>query len=59
MSDDVIGGSTKTIQHSIKNISGNIRAVVLNLAPEMYITKKQKDIRHAIAMTTVMLLVLF
>ena len=26
-SDDVIGGSTKTVQHSIKNISRNIGAV--------------------------------
>ena len=28
-SDDVTGGSTKTVQHSIKNISGNIKAVSL------------------------------
>ena len=28
-SDDVIGGFTKTVQHSIKNISGNIKAVFL------------------------------
>ena len=26
-SDDAIGGSTKTVQHSIKNISTNIKAV--------------------------------
>ena len=26
-SDDVTGGSTKTVQHSIKNISRNIGAV--------------------------------
>ena len=26
-SDDVIGGFTKTVQHSIKNISRNIKAV--------------------------------
>ena len=26
-SDDVIGGSTKTVQHSITNISRNIKAV--------------------------------
>ena len=31
MSDDVIGGSTKTVQHSIKNVSRNIRAVVFKL----------------------------
>ena len=30
-SDDVIGGSTKTVQHSIKNISGNIGAVFFKL----------------------------
>ena len=30
-SDDVIGGSTKTVQHSIKNISRNIGAVLFKL----------------------------
>ena len=30
-SDDVIGGSTKTVQHSIKNISRNIAAMILKL----------------------------
>ena len=30
-SDDVIGGSTKTVQHSIKNISRNIKAVFFKL----------------------------
>ena len=30
-SDDVIDRSTKTVRHSIKNISGNIRAVLLKL----------------------------
>ena len=39
--DDVIGGSTETVQYSIKNTS-NIKALVikqcsLNLVPEMYI----------------------
>ena len=29
--DDVIDHSTKTVQHSIKNISGNIKAVFLKL----------------------------
>ena len=28
LSDDVIGGSINTVQHSIKNISRSIRAVV-------------------------------
>ena len=31
LSDDVIGGSTNTVQHSIKNISRNIIAVVFKL----------------------------
>ena len=30
-SDDVIGGSTKTVQHSIKNISRNIGGVFFKL----------------------------
>ena len=30
-SDDVIGGPTKTVQHSIKNISRNIGAVFFKL----------------------------
>ena len=30
-SDDVIGGSTKTVQHLIKNISRNIKAVFFKL----------------------------
>ena len=30
--DDVIDRSTKTVQHSIKNISGNIKAVFLKLS---------------------------
>ena len=42
MSDDVIGGSTKLVQHSIKHISRNIRAVVFNLAPEINIIKETK-----------------
>ena len=41
-SDDVIGGSTKTIQYSIINISRNIKQCSLNLATEMYITKETK-----------------
>ena len=31
VSDDVIGGSTKTAQHSIENNSGNIQAVFFKL----------------------------
>ena len=39
-SDDVIGGSTKTVQHSIKNISRNIGAVChgFKLDTRTYIT---------------------
>ena len=39
-SDDIIGGSTKTAQHSIENNSRNIKAVFSNLAPAMNITKE-------------------
>ena len=31
LSDDIIGGSTNTVQHSIKNISRSIKAVVFKL----------------------------
>ena len=31
LSDDIIGGSTNTVQHSIKNISKSIIAVVFKL----------------------------
>ena len=60
-SDDVIGGSTETVQYSIKNIS-NINALILkqfslNLVPEMYII--QNATHGAVAMTTVMPLILF
>ena len=33
-SDDVIDGSTKTVQHSITNISRNIKAVFFKLGTE-------------------------
>ena len=39
-SDDVIGGSTKTAQHSIENNSSNIKQCSLNLAPAMYIAEE-------------------
>ena len=38
-SDDVIGGSTKTVQHSINNIFRNIGPVLFKLSTRMYITK--------------------
>ena len=40
--DDVIGGSTKTVQHSIKNVSRNTKAVFFKLGTGMYITKERK-----------------
>ena len=59
MSDDVIGGSTKAVQQSIKNISGNIKAVFFKLHQKCISQKKQNDTRRAVAMTTVLPLVLF
>ena len=59
-SDDVIGGSTKTVQRTITNISRNIKAAVLQTwhqKPTLW--KKENDTRRAVAMTTVMPLVLF
>ena len=54
-SDDVIDRSTKTVQHLIKNISGNIKTVFLKLGT--------RNVHHkrniAVAMTTVMPLALF
>ena len=58
-SNDVIGGSTKTVQHSIKNISRNIRAVFFKLGTRNVHHKRNNDTCRAIAMATVMLLVLF
>ena len=59
-SDDVIDRSTKTVQHSIKNISGNIKAVFLKLHLQKCTSqKKQNDSCHVVAMTTVMPLTLF
>ena len=41
-SDDVIGGSTKTVQHSIKNISRNIRAAFFKLGTKNVHDKRNK-----------------
>ena len=41
-SDDVIDRSTKTVQHSIKNISGNIKAEFLNLVTRNVHYKRNK-----------------
>ena len=40
--DDVVDRSTKTVQHSIKNISGNIKAVFLKLGTRNVHHKKNK-----------------
>ena len=48
-SDDVIGGSSKTVQHSITNISRNIKAVFFNLGT-------RNDQHKGKKMTPVMLL---
>ena len=41
-SDDVIGGSTKTVQHSITNISSNIKAVFFKLGTRNQHHKRRK-----------------
>ena len=41
-SDDVIGGSTKTTQHSIKNNSRNIKAVFFKLGTRNVHHKRNK-----------------
>ena len=41
-SDDVIDRSSKTVQHSIKNISGNIKAVFLKLGTRNVHPKRNK-----------------
>ena len=41
-SDDVIGRSTETVQHSIKNISRNIKAVFLRLGTKNVHHKRNK-----------------
>ena len=59
-SDDFMGGFTKTAQHSITNISGNIKVVFIKLGTIIvHHKKKQNDAHCVVAMTTVMLLVLF
>ena len=55
-SDDVIGGSTKTLQHSITNICRNIKAVFFKLGKRNVHHKRKKDSCLATAMTKIMLL---
>ena len=45
-SDDVIGGATKTVQHSIKNISGNIDAMFFKLGARNEHQKKKQNANH-------------
>jgi len=54
-SDDVIGGTTKTIE----NLSRNIKAVFFKLGTRNVHHKKNNDTSRAVAMTTVTPLVLF
>ena len=42
MSDDVMGGSTKTVQQSNKHISRNIKAVAFKLGTRKHIVKETK-----------------
>ena len=56
-SDDVISGSTKTVQYSMKNISRNIRAVFIKLGTRNELHKRKK--MTPVAMTIVMPLFLF
>ena len=42
ISDDVIGGSTKAVQHSIKHISRNIRALFFKLGTRNVHHKRNK-----------------
>ena len=58
-SDDVIGCSTETVQHSIENISRNIKALFLKLGTRNVNQKEKIHSHYAIAMTTVMPLALF
>ena len=58
-SDDVISSSTKTVQHSITNILGNIKAVFFKFGTIiilLYITKRNHCV---VAMTAVIPLELF
>ena len=58
-SDYVIGGFTKTVQHSIKNISTNIKAVFLKHGTRNVHHKRNNDTGCAVAMATFMPLILF
>ena len=58
-SDDVIGGPLKTVQHSNKNIFKSVKPVFFKLDTRNEHHKKQNDTCHAVAMTTVVSLILF
>ena len=58
---DFIGGSTKTVQHSVQNISRNIKAasILQTWYQKCTAKKKENETRRAFPMTTVMPLILF
>ena len=59
-SDDVLGGSIKTVHHPVKNMLGSITGMFFKLGNRnVYHKGKKNDTHCAITMTTVMLLVLF
>ena len=60
-SDDVIGGSTKIVQHSIKHISRNIGAVLSKLGKGKvhHKTNRMTSFYYAVAMATLSALVSF
>ena len=53
-SDDVIGGFTKTVQHSIKNISRNIGAVFIKLGTRNVHHKRNRITPFFVAMATLL-----
>ena len=58
-SDNVVGGSTKTAQHSIENNSRNIKAVFFKLGTSDASQKKQNDTYYVVAMATLLAPVCF
>jgi len=59
-SDDVIGGSTETAQHSIENISRNIQKMFFKLIGTSNVHHKiNRDTFYVVAMATLLALVSF
>ena len=52
--DLVIGGSTNTVQHSIQNITRNIRAVFFKLGIRNVHHKRNNNTYHVVAMATLL-----